>query len=175
MRQHFIQLFVYDYWANKQLLHSLQKNTNLPQRAIELFNHLLLTHAYWWDILNRKPRRIRSLWLEAPKDEPIFFWNSRCRGMNNHALRRWLEYVENIPDPVEEQKFSYTDTNGKICTKSVASILTHVYSHSLYHRAQIIADLKAAGLSIPDTDFLTFAEIFNTFDLTKFRLDCPVP
>jgi uncharacterized damage-inducible protein DinB len=53
-----------------------------------------------------------------------------------------------------EQQASYTNTKGEDWANTVGDILTHVLLHSAYHRGQVAAEVRAAGLTPALTDYI---------------------
>ena len=51
-------------------------------------------------------------------------------------------------------QITYKNSKGEAWTSAVEDILVHVTTHSAYHRGQIAADLRAAGIQPPYTDYI---------------------
>jgi uncharacterized damage-inducible protein DinB len=48
----------------------------------------------------------------------------------------------------------YRNSKGEPWTSTVGDILTHVVTHSAYHRGQVASELRAAGFIPAYTDFI---------------------
>ena len=67
--------------------------------------------------------------------------------------RRWPDYLDNELQSLDE-RVAYTNSKGEAWTSTVEEILTHVTMHSAYHRGQIAADVRAAGMVPAYTDYI---------------------
>ena len=52
------------------------------------------------------------------------------------------------------ESVAYRNSKGEPWTSTVGDILTHVVTHSAYHRGQVASELRAAGFEPAYTDFI---------------------
>ncbi len=142
MIRHLRRLFLHDAWANKETLESLRPAP--PPRSLRWMGHIIGTEYLWMARLRREAATI-AVWPELDLED--------CRQRLAELYRRWPEYLEDHTDSLAEL-VSYTNSKGEAWTNTVEEILTHVPMHSAYHRGQIAADVRAAGMVPAYTDYI---------------------
>jgi uncharacterized damage-inducible protein DinB len=139
------RLFRYDDWANRETLTSVQAASAPPAAAVKRMAHVLA--AEW-------------LWLARLKGEtpPLPVWPdlmlSECEREAGRLPAAWRQYLAALPEGELSRRVSYVNSKGEPWESDVADILTHSLMHSVYHRGQIAADLRAAGFEPAYTDFI---------------------
>jgi uncharacterized damage-inducible protein DinB len=136
------RLLLHDVWANKETLESL--SAPAPPRSLRWMAHIVGAECLWLARLRRESATI-AVWPELDLED--------CRQHLAELSRRWPEYLEDHPDSLAES-VSYTNSKGEAWTSTVEEILTHVTMHSAYHRGQIAADVRAAGMVPAYTDYI---------------------
>ena len=68
--------------------------------------------------------------------------------------RRWTEYLGELKARSLAARVEYVNSKGEPWTSAVGDVLTHVVTHSAYHRGQIATDMRASGLEPAYTDFI---------------------
>jgi uncharacterized damage-inducible protein DinB len=145
MVAHLERLFAYDNWANRQVLTSLQKLENAPSRSIQLVSHLISAERLWLERLTTHPQTLPvwpTLTLAQCDEEAIDLY------------RRYQGYLQQRNDAALSEKVAYTNSAGESFTSEVGDILMHVIMHSVYHRGQIAAEVRAGGFQPVSTDFI---------------------
>lgn len=56
-----------------------------------------------------------------------------------------------------ERVVAYTNSKGEAFETPVDEILTHLFAHGPYHRGQIAAEVRAAGGTPLNTDYIVFS------------------
>ena len=70
--------------------------------------------------------------------------------------RNCKDSVRIIDSGILNDNLNYQDSQGTDYENIVRDILFHVINHSNYHRAQIVSNLKEAGLHPGKTDFIYY-------------------
>jgi uncharacterized damage-inducible protein DinB len=145
MLEHLRRQFVYEEWANREVLLAMQDNQEASARPLQLMAHILSAQRLW---LERLKQQVQSLpvWPKFSLEE--------CEIQAAELGRLWREYFESLSSSQLSQTISYKNTKGEPWTDTVQDILTHVVMHSAYHRGQIASQMRASGLTPAYTDFI---------------------
>jgi uncharacterized damage-inducible protein DinB len=142
MIPHLRRLLLHDAWANRETLESLRPAP--PPRSLRWMAHIIGAECLWMARLRREYAPM-AVWPEFDLED--------CRQHLAALSRRWPEYLDDHADSLAES-VSYTNSKGEPWTSTVEEILTHVTIHSAYHRGQIAADVRAAGMVPAYTDYI---------------------
>jgi uncharacterized damage-inducible protein DinB len=66
----------------------------------------------------------------------------------------WEAILTSPGDVALSREVSYVNSKGEPWTSAVKDVLTHVVTHSAYHRGQIAAEMRRAGHEPAYTDFI---------------------
>jgi uncharacterized damage-inducible protein DinB len=144
---HYRRLFAYDAWANREALASLQQAPAPPPHALKLLAHIAGALWLWLERLRPGATGLRlAVWPDMSPDA--------CAATLDHLAGAWDAYLARLDDAGLTQTAAYTNTKGEAYTSRVEDVLMHVAMHGAYHRAQIAADVRAAGLTPAYTDFI---------------------
>src|ERR1700722_14195426 len=137
--------FVYDDWANREVLAGLKASPRPAARPLQLLAHILSAERLWLE-------RIRN----QPQSLPVgpAFPSGECEAQIAELARLWGEFFGNLSSAEPSEKFTYKNSKGEPWTSSVEDILTHVLLHSAYHRGQIASQVRAGGEQPAYTDFI---------------------
>jgi uncharacterized damage-inducible protein DinB len=150
MLNYLLTLNAFEHWANAHLFDALKTAPDVPPRSLELSAHIMAAHEFMGLALHGKPV---SRW------EYDFFPKyslDRCRALNEEFRLKWPDLFRSLPLPREQQTFSSIGPDGQPRTGNVLDLITHLHTHSMYHRGQITVDLRSAGLQPVPTDYITF-------------------
>jgi uncharacterized damage-inducible protein DinB len=143
----FNTLIRYNRWAGERVLERLQAAESVPERALELFSHLLRTQDVWYGR------------VQGTDHAELAFWErdalSDCRERLAASTERWQAALEDRRDELD-QPISYTNSSGTSFETPLRDILTHVVNHGTHHRAQIALVLRKADITPPATDYIFF-------------------
>jgi uncharacterized damage-inducible protein DinB len=133
----------WDAWANRETLASLR--TAAPPEALRWMAHIAGAELLWLGRLTGEPSDV-AVWPELDLD-----------GVGRHLTRlesAWPRYLQRVsPDDLDEA-VGYRNSRGEFWTSTVSDVLSHVISHSAYHRGQIASAVRAAGGEPAYTDFI---------------------
>ena len=142
MTSHLARLLRYDLWANRETVKSLGQAVP-PPRSLKWMGHIIGAELLWLARMAGQPSEL-PVWPDLSLKE--------C-GKRLGELSQLLDGVMEGPDRLSEP-ISYTNSKGEPWTSTVEEILTHVVTHSAYHRRQIAADVRAAGQTPAYTDYI---------------------
>ncbi len=145
LKEYFINLFLYDNWANKRIFETLKKSSST--KALLLFAHIFNSQQIWLG-------RIRGNPLSALpwQDKPLELLEKDIESVN----KDWMCFLESSSDKELNNVIDYFSTEGVNYKSSVRDIITHVINHSTYHRAQIAKIFKKEKIQPPVTDYIAF-------------------
>lgn len=145
MKQHFLKLFGYDYYANELILKTMLEAGN-PERAVKLMAHVLAAQQIWLARCRQDTYvQLPTLWPDWQADE--------LPNINHQNNKNWLQFLEseNLDTII-----SYKNSTGITFTDSITDVLTHLINHGTHHRAQAGQVVKNTGFKLPNTDYITY-------------------
>lgn len=141
-------LFRYTYWANTLVLEAMEDVDAVPERAVELFSHLLRAQDLWYGRVQGSDLADLSLWAKESL--------AACAERHEASDRRWQTLLEGLTSEALDRPIAYTNTKGIAYETPLRDILMHVVNHSTHHRAQIAYVLREAGIAPPPTDYIYY-------------------
>jgi uncharacterized damage-inducible protein DinB len=135
---HFTRLFAYDAWANREVLAVLRSAPEPPARSLKFIAHVLASERLWLERLEKQEQTL-PVWPEFTPDD---------------LSQLWKRYLAASTEADLAQSVSYRNSKGAAWKSRKDDILTHVITHSAYHRGQIAADMRGAGMIPAYTDFI---------------------
>jgi uncharacterized damage-inducible protein DinB len=148
MLEYFLKLMAHERWANRELLTVLKALPDVPSRTRELVRHLFAAHMLWDKRLHGEAIQKFDAWPDLSLDE--------CLALNETHAAKWRNHLHTLPPPLEAQTISFTGLDGKPYTYRVVDAMTQLHAHGVHHRAQIVVDMRAAGLEPVATDYILF-------------------
>ena len=139
----FHRLFSYDDWANREVLKALSIAPS--PRPVELLAHLFSSERLWLERLRRQAQSF-PVWPTFTLEE--------CAAQARELPGLWNHYLTDLGDAGMARTITYKNTVGDVYTSRVDDILLHVIMHSIYHRGQVAAAMRAAGATPAYTDFI---------------------
>jgi uncharacterized damage-inducible protein DinB len=145
MISYFQRLFAYDDWANREVLASLQGLKVPPARSLKFLAHIVSAERLWLERL-----------LVQKQTYPVWpdFSLSQCGLEVAELSGLWKNYLGSLKESDLTGDLTYKNTKGESWSSQKQDILMHVIMHSAYHRGQMAADIRSAGLTPPYTDFI---------------------
>ena len=149
MKKALIKQFEYELWANKMILEALRKINDNDERSLLLFSHLLSGHSMWMSRIKAE-EFTTTLFQERNLDEIEVLmyknakeWNTYLQTMTESESNRVIHFI--YPPDGSKRKMSIGDA------------LTHLISHSAYHRGQIVARMKGKIEPMPHSTYIAYA------------------
>lgn len=121
---------------------------DVPERAMELFGHLLRAQDLWYGRVQDTAHAELSLWAEDDL--------SACVERAEASARRWRTVLENVVADDLDRPVAYTNSKGTSFETPLRDILSHIVNHGTHHRAQIALVLRDVGIAPPPTDYIFF-------------------
>lgn len=140
-------LFRYTEWANARVLDTMQAADGVPDRAIELFSHLLLAQDVWYGRVAGTEHATLDLW----ETESLAASADRF----DASMQRWQTVLAERGDALDDP-IAYTNSKDIAFETPLRDIFTHVVNHGTHHRAQIALTLREAGIAPPATDYIFY-------------------
>ena len=137
--------FVYDGWANREVLHAIRTAGGENKRSLQLMAHIRAAEQVWLDRLKQQPQSV-PVWPKPDLEQ--------CEAQAAELGGRWLEFLDLITAGDVAQSITYKNSKGEEWTSTVVDVLTHVVMHSAYHRGQIASHMRANGQTPAYTDFI---------------------
>jgi len=144
MLAHILRLFVYDDWANREVLVAIRV-AGSPGRPLKLMSHILSAERLWLE-------RMKGLGQTFPVWPD--FSLQQCAEQAAGLALLWKEFLSPANEAALSVPVSYKNTKGESFTSQKEDVLLHVITHSAYHRGQIAAEMRAAGFTPAYTDFI---------------------
>lgn len=143
----FMQLWLYNNWANTALLDKLKsEGENVPHSCIRLFSHIVNAQIIW----------LSRLTGEKP---PVGVWDEHsiidCQRYHDLASEGFRQQIRRR-NVTEDEIVNYTNTQHQAFHNKANDILLHVFNHGTYHRAQIASEMRKNGIEPVNTDYITF-------------------
>ncbi|HZG58568.1 DinB family protein [Paenibacillus sp.] len=159
MKEAFERMLRHMAWADRRIGATLGKaersaadtedaeQAGLPLEAAKLYAHVVGAEANWLSRLTGGDSFVA----------PIFpAWNvAEASARSEELLPKFETFIAACDD--FERLVVYRTSTGAEFRTSVADILTHVFLHGSYHRGQINARLRGAGLEPTPVDYILFA------------------
>lgn len=137
--------FVYDEWANKEVLKAVSASGAADQRSLQLMSHIFAAERLWLERLKQQPQSV-PVWPELDL--------AQCEEQAAELGKLWREFLSLATAGDLLQSVSYKNTKGEDWSSTIVDVLTHVVMHSAYHRGQIASHMRANGQTPAYTDFI---------------------
>jgi uncharacterized damage-inducible protein DinB len=137
------RLLRYGMWANEETLRSLRQGSQ-PAKSVRWMGHIIGAELLWLARMQGRPSEL-AVWPDLTVEQ----CEARMRQLPQ-ALNSALAELSQAP----ERPVTYTNSVGEAWTSTVEDILTHLVTHSAYHRGQIASDLRNAGQEPAYTDYI---------------------
>ena len=139
------EMFLFDDWANREALRSLQEMEHPPERARKLMAHIVAAELLWMARLQQTAQQTAT-WPEFGLDD--------CQRLIAELRQTWEQYLAEMTDAGLDSEVPYTNSKGERYRNAVRDILTHVLMHGVYHRGQIAAAVRDRAGEPAYTDFI---------------------
>ena len=149
MLEFFRNLFVYDKWAIKRTLASLETPAN--DRAQAMLSHVLLAQKIWLTRLCGEDSSSIGVFNKLPLAE--------CERLADELHYDYLKYIDSLGEADLDRLIKYKNTRGEEFETSIKDILTHVGLHSVYHRGQVAMLVRDGGGEAVGTDHILFTRL----------------
>ncbi len=145
MKSHFKTLYEYTRSSNAATIGLVEKyGETIPQNVLVTFSHIINAHHIW------NARILGEM-------ELVKVWDvhsvEKLESLDVKNFNGSIAILDLIPI---EKIILYKNSKGISYQNEVKDILFHVVNHSTYHRGQVMAQIRAAGLEPVSTDFIFY-------------------
>ncbi len=151
MKKYFLKLYQYNAWANKRVLHCLQRQQIDNEKVFSLVGHIVAAQFLWLHRIQGLPPADVKLWGAYKLAE--------LDAMAREADQKWIEFVEKTDD--FDRELVYQNYVGDPYTNNVEMIMMHLVNHATYHRGQVALLLRQNGFEPINTDFITYDRVIT--------------
>ena len=151
MRDHFIELFRYDRWANERLLEAVKSNGLEDKRILELLIHVVSAQLIWLHRVEDLPTSPFPVWEIYKLGE--------LKSMYNESNLRWNDLLKSRKINSLEEVIQYKNSKGREYESTLKEIITHLLNHGTHHRGQIMMLLRGNGITPPPNDYIVFKRL----------------
>lgn len=148
MKQHLIDSFKYNDWANTNLLEAIKQ---LPdnEKSVKLFSHLIHAQDKWYNRITKQVDDSSIDWMGSS------FTIDGLELKWNESIYKWIKLIEkkNETDLQQDVVFSRV-SDGKQMGIKLVDLCLQLNYHSIHHRAQINTLISQQGLTPPATDYI---------------------
>jgi uncharacterized damage-inducible protein DinB len=103
MKNHFVNLFNYDHYANGVILKTIIK-TGEPEKPVQLMAHLLAAQQIWYNRCKGLPPIGSTLW---PDWKASYF--EQLINDNHH---KWISFLNETDNAIFEKQLKYQNLKG---------------------------------------------------------------
>jgi uncharacterized damage-inducible protein DinB len=135
-------------WADEVTFAALRAAKSAPEVVLERFMHVIAAEHVWLARLRHEPPRV-GVW-------PKFTFDG-CASLMAANHREFAALLAAGDGDPFARTLDYTSTQGAPFANSVGDILLHVALHGAWHRGQIAALMRQAGLEPAPSDYILFA------------------
>ncbi|MCK6543045.1 DinB family protein [bacterium] len=140
--------WAYDRWADARTYASIRALGMGRARSVQLFSHLVEAKRLWFLRITGEYKHVKGVWNDWSLEE--------CESQLQTVERQWIDFMTSQTDDALENTITYTNTQGQSFSNTINEIITHVLYHSTYHRGQIAMEVRKAGGTPAQTDYITF-------------------
>jgi len=148
MKDYMLKLCIYNAWANDSLVQSLRDQNISDEPIIKLLSHVILSENFWMARLKTEDTSNKNFWKLLNISE--------CYRMAHENSKAYSDFIKEKSDNDFERSISYKNTKGVEYNNSIEDILTHVFIHSAYHRAQGAKEVRRLGKEPAYTDYIHY-------------------
>jgi uncharacterized damage-inducible protein DinB len=147
MKQYLLDTFAFNDRANRQVLAKLAA---LPEKdeCIRFFSHLVNSQDKWLARINAYPRDPGLDWWT-----PVYALEA-LDGEWTRSLRAWQEFLRGKTESALFAEVKWVGFDGAHWTAPLKDIALQLNYHSIHHRAQMQAILRAQGLEPEFVDYI---------------------
>lgn len=148
MKDHLIDLFEYDHWANTRWLDRLREIDDVEPRTREIMAHLPATKRVWITRLRGEDSSDVPIW-------PDLNWDA-CARLLEATYDDYQTFLDACSKYDLKSAITYQNSKGVEYQTPVREVLMHVITHGHYHRGQIAQAVRQQGAEPINTDYITY-------------------
>jgi uncharacterized damage-inducible protein DinB len=148
MKQHILDLFKYNDWANQKLVETI-KQLPYQEEAVKLYSHLILAQDKWYNRITKRLEDSSFNWMMPlfSVDELAIKWHT--------SITEWIAIIELTAETDLQQAIVFNRaSDGKQLSVTLLDLCLQLNYHSMHHRAQINTLISKQGIVPPATDYI---------------------
>ncbi len=145
MQQNWKKLFLYNHWANQEVIAFTENISQANIEIVKILAHIIGAEWLWLNRL-KADAQTKAVWPELTL--------AQCKIELTSLYQAWHHYLEQLSTPELDRIVTYKNSKGQEWQNSVTDILTHLNLHSAYHRGQIATKTRQSGYAPAYTDFI---------------------
>jgi uncharacterized damage-inducible protein DinB len=149
MVEHLFRLFDHLEWADRCILASLGQSPAPPPKALALLAHLAGAERIWLCRVRGEDSSRFPVW-------PSGLTLTQCAELLEANHTGFHAFLLSVGVAELSVRVPYKTSKGQPMETGLEDILLHVALHGAYHRGQISALVRSAGLEPASTDFIAF-------------------
>jgi uncharacterized damage-inducible protein DinB len=130
--EHLRELFDYNDWANRRVVHALKLNRS--EKARKILAHLLITEKEYFERLYGKDSTGFDFWQDLSLED--------CGDLAKENAENYERILKRFDDEGIGQTADYKTSEGVAYRNTFRELLTHVLFHSSIHRGNIILKMR---------------------------------
>lgn len=144
--EHLRELFDYNDWANRQIIHALKSSRS--EKAREILAHLLITEKEYYARLHGKDSTNFDFWQDLSLKD--------CEYLAQGNAENYERLLKQFDDEGLGQIADYKTSEGVSYQNTFRELLTHVLVHSSIHRGNVITKMRAESFTPPKIDYIIY-------------------
>jgi len=144
--EHLRELFIYNDWANRRIVHALKTNEN--EKARKILAHLLITEKEYYARLYGKDSTGFDFWQDLSTED--------CGLLARENAENYERILKRFDDEGLGQIARYKTSEGVPHENNFRELLTHVLFHSSIHRGNIILTMREENFEPPKIDYIIY-------------------
>jgi uncharacterized damage-inducible protein DinB len=153
MRDYFLKLFNYNFWANSKVFQPVVYNEVQDEELIKIMSHVLNAQFIWYSRVTGKKEYDVPVWQiysaeELPKKSQV-------------STNLWVKFISENSDSQFLSVMRYNNSKGEPFTNSIVDTMIHLINHGTYHRGQINKLYRQKNINPPNVDYITFVRAFK--------------
>lgn len=142
--EHFLK---YNAWANARAIASIRTVPGENPKALDPLSHLLIAERFWLHRIQGLPNPVGA-WATMPLDE--------CEAYANETQSRFEAFLDGVTEGHLAGTIHYRNLKGDPFDTPLRDILTHLYTHGVHHRGQVLSAVRAEGGEPLTLDYIAF-------------------
>ncbi len=137
--------FAYDEWANDRTLRTLKNLGASGPNLIGTFAHILSGKRIWLDRIEGVESGEADGWPNLTLEE--------CESRNAEINAAFRDFFGRVQAEELDRTILFPWSKGDLKTP-LREVLTHLITHDMYHRGEIMAGAGQTGVKVPSTDYV---------------------
>ena len=153
MKETLVRLYDHLEWADAAVIENLGRAAVPPEKALEIFAHVLAAEKLWLERINGRGAAKIVVWPKlAVKD---------CAPLAKANANAFRMVLDSTAEAGLERTVTYTTSKGDEFTSTLGDILLHVALHCSYHRGQVAFAVRSGGGEPVNTDYINYVRSYR--------------